>query len=183
QIDDSAYLPIEDKSMGSDEWKLKEIQSIKSDSATLKDTDYNKLASGTNAQMSSAIDFLSSHNPSWSGYREAYDEFYTKDKRASIPISYIVKTSKSTLNKVLPSYRKSFAKNLANSLWEQDIYVTSSGSQNTILNFTGGIFASNKNIADMQTIMESDARHFGFKQIQYRWYKGANEYTFYDLKQ
>lgn len=183
QIDTSREesLSREDKNIGTEEWKLTEIQSIKSDSTTLRNTDYIKLSNGTNSEMSSAIDFLSSHNPSWKGYRKTYNEFYTKDKRASIPISYIVKTSKLTLNKILPSYRKSFAKNLANTLWEQDIYVTSSGAQNTILNFTGGIFAANQNIADMQSIIETDARHFGFKQVQYRWYKGASEFTYYNL--
>lgn len=81
----------------------------------------------------------------------------------------------------MPSYRKSFAKNLATSLWEQDIYVTASGNQNTILNITGGIFAANQNIADMQTMVQSDATNFGFKQVRYRWYKGADEYTSYTL--
>lgn len=181
---DNSTVSVEESivpEMGSEEWKLSEIESLKSDSMSIRDTDYKDIAKGTNKEMTYAIDFLSSHSPTWRGYREAYRDFYTKDKRASIPIDYIVKNSKIKLNQVLPSYRKRFAENLAKSLWEQDIYVTTSGAQNTTLNITGGIFAANKNISDMQSIIQLDAKNFGFKQVRYRWYKGADEFTYYDL--
>lgn len=178
---DNDYVSVPELELGSDEWKLNEIEQIRNDSATLRDVDYIKIAEKANSNMSDAIDFLSSNSPSWHGFREAYADFYTKDKRASVPIDYIIKTSRSKLNQVLPLYRKAFANNLANALWEKDIYVTSSGSLNTVLNLTGGIFAANANISDMQKMLNEDVRHFGFKQVRYRWYKGAEEYTSYTI--
>lgn len=172
---------IPESSLGSDEWKSEEIKKIQSDSTYLRDTDFASYANETNAIMSVAIGFLSSQTP-WRGYVGSYSDFYTNDKRASVPIKYIEKNAAIQLKKVLPSYRKAFAKNLANALWEQDIYVTASGDGNNILNMTGGIFAANQNISDMQNIIKDDANNFRFKHVRYRWYKGADEYTQYSFK-
>lgn len=57
KTDEVQYLSFEDKNIGSDEWKLEEIKSIKADSATIHDVDYKDVANGTNQRMSNAIDF------------------------------------------------------------------------------------------------------------------------------
>ena len=83
--------------------------------------------------------------------------------------------------KEFPVLRKNYAKVAAEKLWASDIYMTTSGSNNTIVNLTGGLFAANKNIAETQKTLLDILTQFRFKEIRYRWYKGADEFTYYKL--
>jgi hypothetical protein len=78
--------------------------------------------------------------------------------------------------------RKSYAEAAAEKLWESNIYITVSGNNNSIINLTGGLFASNKNIADTQQTLQDILSEFRFKEVRYRWYKGADEFTYYKLE-
>lgn len=80
-----------------------------------------------------------------------------------------------------PKYRKAYSNIMANKVWENDVYVTASGSNNTIFNLSGGIFAANKNIKDMQESIYDILYSLRFKQSRYRWYKGADEFTYYTI--
>ena len=163
---------------GSAEWKEEQIALLKKDSSEIANTDYKSLSLQSNAVMSDAIDYLQLQKI-WGGWVEAQKEFYENDKRANIPLKFIRNKATQTLKRVMPSYRKAFANNLGKAVWENDIYVSASGNQNTILNITGGAFAANKNIAEFQNTINRDVLHFGFIEIRYRWYKGAEEYTSY----
>jgi hypothetical protein len=84
--------------------------------------------------------------------------------------------------KEFPVLRKNYAKVAAEKLWESDIYMTTSGSNNTIVNLSGGLFAANKNIAETQKTLQDILTQFRFKEIRYRWYKEADEFTYYKLE-
>lgn len=83
--------------------------------------------------------------------------------------------------KEFPIMRKEYAKVVGNKLWENDIEVSSSGTGRKYINFTGGLFAANKNKKDFQTELQEILTMFRFKQSRYRWYKGADEYTYYTI--
>lgn len=81
-----------------------------------------------------------------------------------------------------PKLRKEYAQWLHNKTWEHDVDVAVTGKGNTILKLTGYHFAANRNIKEMQEILGVTPLEFRFKQIQYRWYSGADEYQYYDIK-
>lgn len=80
-----------------------------------------------------------------------------------------------------PVLRKEYAKVVAKLMWEHDIDVFSSGKNNNYLNFTGGLFAANKNKQDFQEQLKDAPKMFRFNQTRYRWYKGEDEYTYYTI--
>jgi hypothetical protein len=83
--------------------------------------------------------------------------------------------------KEFPLLRKEYAKITNNLMWEHDIEVYVSGDKNKYINFTGGIFAANKNKKEFQNEIHEVLKKFRFTQSRYRWYKGANEYTYYTI--
>lgn len=78
-----------------------------------------------------------------------------------------------------PKLRQEYAIVVSKLMWEHDIDVTASGRGYNYLNFTGGLFAANKNKKDFQEQLKDASSMFRFKQTHYRWYKGDNEYTYY----
>ena len=83
--------------------------------------------------------------------------------------------------KEFPILRKEYSKIVAAKLWENDIELSVSGSGNKHINFSGGIFAANKNKQEFQKQINEVITMFRFNQSRYRWYKGANEYTYYTM--
>jgi hypothetical protein len=84
--------------------------------------------------------------------------------------------------KDFPGLRKRYVEVIASKLWENDIDVTVSGKRNEYINFTAGMFATNKNIKDVQGTLSSILQQFRFKQARYRWYKGDDDYTLFTLE-
>lgn len=91
------------------------------------------------------------------------------------------KVSKSQV-KNFPKLRLAYYKLIKEKLWVNDIDVNVGGAKNTTLQFTAGIFAANKNIQETQNTLSEMFSNLRFKQIQYRWYKGDDEYTYYNIK-
>lgn len=83
--------------------------------------------------------------------------------------------------KNFPKFRKAYYQFLKEKLWENDVYVDLSGAGNTVIKFTGGFFAKNKNIKETQEMLHEMLRMLRFKQTQYRWYKGQDEYTYFTI--
>lgn len=84
--------------------------------------------------------------------------------------------------KEFPKMREEYGKAMAQKLWESNIYVSTEGITDGIINLTGGLFANNKNIAETQKTLHDVLNQFRFKQVRYRWYKGADEFTYYKLE-
>ncbi|MCI3937551.1 hypothetical protein MQX03_10080 [Chryseobacterium aahli] len=84
--------------------------------------------------------------------------------------------------KVFPKLRLIYYRIIKEKLWENDIEVKIIGSTNRTLQFTGGLFAANKNIQDTQSALHEVLSFLRFKQIQYKWYSGDDEYTYYNIE-
>lgn len=83
--------------------------------------------------------------------------------------------------KEFPILRKEYAKLAKDLMWEHNIDVTISGNNNTVLTFTGATFANNMNIKETQNTINKVMLEFRFKKVQYKWYKGADEFTYYTV--
>lgn len=84
--------------------------------------------------------------------------------------------------KNFPRIRNAYYKIAKNQLWERDIDVTLGGTNNTTLKLSGGYFAANANIKGTQESLQEILKSLRFKQTQYRWYKGQDEYTYYKIE-
>ncbi|WP_210149380.1 hypothetical protein [Chryseobacterium scophthalmum] len=84
--------------------------------------------------------------------------------------------------KDFPKLRLAYNNILKEKLWENDVDVKIGGSKNTILSLTAGYFASNKNIKTTQETLHEMLTNLRFKQVNYRWYKGEDEYTYYKIE-
>lgn len=93
----------------------------------------------------------------------------------------IEQSLKSLQLREFPKIRANYAKILKNKLWEENIKVQCFGPRKTTLQFTGGIFASNKNKKDFQTTLSQTFRDFRFKRVNYKWYEYDDEYTYYTI--
>jgi hypothetical protein len=83
--------------------------------------------------------------------------------------------------KNFPKLRLAYYKFIKNTLWEHDVEVSLSGNGNTNIKFTGAYFAANKNIKTTQEALSEMLKSLRFKQTQYRWYSGQDEYTYYTI--
>lgn len=83
--------------------------------------------------------------------------------------------------RVLPGLRLAFRKRADEMLWEHDVDVSVSGNGNTIVTFTGAMFAANANIKAVQTQLDDVAERLRFRQTRFRWYKEADEYTYFEI--
>ena len=84
--------------------------------------------------------------------------------------------------KYMPLLRKRWAEAADKALWENDIDVRAFGAGNRILEFVGGTFALNANIKESHTSIREDLGLLRFNQVNYKWYSGDDEYTYFTLK-
>lgn len=81
----------------------------------------------------------------------------------------------------LPMLRKAYGDILKKKLWTEDIEVHTKGSSHSTIEFTGGLFASNKNIQATQETLREMFTLLRFRRVNYKWYKYDDEYTYYSL--
>lgn len=81
-----------------------------------------------------------------------------------------------------PRMRAAWGRILANALWEHDVRVSTGGEANRTLRLTSVLFASNGNIAEIQRTVHDPLDLLRFKRVEYRWYRGADEYTYYRVE-
>lgn len=84
-------------------------------------------------------------------------------------------------SKRMPALRKQYAIFVDRKIWEVDLDCTVSGKANTVLNFTGYHFASNKNIQTTMESVKETVEKLRFKKVTFRWYEGADRFTYYNL--
>lgn len=80
-----------------------------------------------------------------------------------------------------PILRKNLGKDLSEVMWEQNVTVTTGGGKSEIITFTGGSYANNKNIKDSYESIKEVLTLMRFKTANFKWYKGADEYTYYTI--
>ena len=83
--------------------------------------------------------------------------------------------------KTLPGLRQAYAKETGKLMWEHDVEVWTSGKGNHNLEFSGGMFATNTNIKQSFETISDLAQQLRYKQVRFRWYRQASEYTHYKL--
>ncbi len=100
-------------------------------------------------------------------------------------LSQVINQLKALQIKGFPVLRENYANILSKILWEDDIYVSASGHKNEILNLTGDIFVTNKNIKKYQDVLnevgDSPVITLRFKKVTYSWYKGQPDKTVFDI--
>jgi hypothetical protein len=82
--------------------------------------------------------------------------------------------------KEFPKLRAAYKKVIHQKLWEENVETGIFGGRNTTIQFTGGIFASNKNKQQMQETLNEILSMLRFKRVNYKWYE-YDEVTYYDL--
>ena len=153
--------------------------SIQKDSAYLSAYDYKGKATEDIPTMRASITFLK--RIADGEYRSNNSKVVDRFPKVVETFNDMEKEAEKILKEAMPLYRKQFTQIMKNRLWEENIDVKVSGNSNTILWFTGGIFASNKQIKLFQEQIVSEVRTFGFKRTCYKWIKHDSEYTYYDL--
>ncbi len=88
----------------------------------------------------------------------------------------------SVQKRAFPSLRDAYGPAVRKALWEHDISARTIGEGYKTIEFVGGIFAANRNIKEFQQNISEVLHQLRFKQSRYKWYKGASEYTYYDIK-
>ena len=115
-------------------------------------------------------------------YKIGYELDKIKRYKGKPEIDKEIAALEKKLDKLYPAMYSTLRKNYINSqrrnLWENDIDVNGSG---TTITFTAGMFAANKNISSFHDMVGPALRLLKFKQVRYKWYKGDDEYTYYDL--
>jgi hypothetical protein len=82
----------------------------------------------------------------------------------------------------LPLLRANWAKVVGEAMWEHDMTVTTGGEGSRTLRMTAGMFASNSNIKQTQEALHDQLHLLRFKRAEYRWYRGADDYQYYQLE-
>jgi hypothetical protein len=81
----------------------------------------------------------------------------------------------------LPRMRAAWVKLVRDAMWEHNMDVRAGGETGRTLRLTSAIFASNSNIKQVQETVREQAMLLRFRRIEYRWYKGADEYTYFTM--
>lgn len=81
-----------------------------------------------------------------------------------------------------PKMRKAYAEIAADKGWIENIKVSVSGDLNQNITFVSGVFANNKNIAELHSQLESTLTGLRFDRVNYKWIPSASEWSYYDLK-
>lgn len=73
--------------------------------------------------------------------------------------------------KYFPIYRRIYANDIKEKLWENDISVHFEGKT---IRFVGSIFVNNKNKKDVQETVELKLKNLRFKYVIYQWHEGSS---------
>ena len=83
--------------------------------------------------------------------------------------------------KDFPWLRKNYVSVSHDRLWEENVDVNGFGDRNEYIEFTGGAFADHAVIKASQEALNDMLVKLRFKQVDYKWYSGADDYTTYHL--
>lgn len=84
--------------------------------------------------------------------------------------------------KALPVLRNAYGPIMREELWVHDASARTFGNRFSTVEFVSVLFAANRNIKQFQETVGDTLHMLRFKQVQYKWFKGASEYTYYDME-
>lgn len=109
-------------------------------------------------------------------------ETYNLDKQQSALLNKFKTKISSVQTRSFPKLRDSYGPAIRQSLWEHDLSAKTFGKGFRTLELVGGAFAANRNIKQFQETISSVVHQLRFKRVNYKWYKGASEFDYYDVK-
>ena len=107
-----------------------------------------------------------------------YEGKNSDDPEIQILAQQLINKVSKIQSKEFPRLRKEYAKTASKLMWENDIEVTSNGTGNKYVNFTGVIFAANKNKQEFHNEINDVLKKFRFNQARYKWFDQASEYSY-----
>ncbi len=110
-----------------------------------------------------------------------YKTQYPNNKEIQTLVAQLETTVKNKQIDLFPNLRKNYGKIVGNSLWENNIDVTTYGTGNSTIEFTGYIFASNKNISDSYKEMVDMLKLLRFDRANFK-FTDYGEYTYYTIE-
>ncbi len=84
--------------------------------------------------------------------------------------------------KAFPELRRAWVVAMDAAMWESNIEVDAEGRTASVVRFTGGVFASNKAVADAHESISDHVRRLRFKKVKYLWIPSASEYQLYTIE-
>jgi hypothetical protein len=84
--------------------------------------------------------------------------------------------------KEFPLMRKEYVGIIGKVIWENNVEVTVSGAGNKTIEFTGALFANNKNVTEAEQAIRDALKLFRFTRANYKWFKYDDEYTYYKIE-
>jgi hypothetical protein len=82
----------------------------------------------------------------------------------------------------LPELRNRYGPAVARRVWRDNMEVRTIGGGYRTIEFVWGGFANNANIEDFYLAARENLQALRFRRAQYRWYRGADRYTYYTLE-
>jgi hypothetical protein len=81
-----------------------------------------------------------------------------------------------------PRMRAAWAEKMRTAMWEHDVSFTTGGTASRTIRLSASIFASNANIQQVQQGISEQLTLLRFRRVEYRWYRGADDYQYYTLQ-
>ncbi len=116
----------------------------------------------------------------WAMIAEEGDKFTLNNEETALLKKFKSKVS-AVQSIALPKLRDAYGPAVRKALWEHDLSAKTFGAGFRTIEFVGGAFAANRNIKEFQTNLSDVLHQLRFKQSRYKWYKEADEYTYYDI--
>lgn len=116
----------------------------------------------------------------WALIAEEGEDFSLNAEEASLLDKFKSEASSAQV-KALPKLRDAYGPAARKTLWEHDISARTVGSGFRTIAFVGGAFAANKNIKEFQSSLSETLHQLRFNKSTYKWYKEADEFTYFDL--
>jgi hypothetical protein len=118
----------------------------------------------------------------WAQIIEDGEALGLQGKSAALLEDFARAASRTQAN-ALPKMRRAFAKlSTRETLWERDMSARSFGNRFGVIEFVGAAFAANRNIKAFNQEIWETLEILRFAKVQYKWFKQADEYTYWPIK-
>ncbi len=133
----------------------------------------------TREQLNVKAIILESGRDEIEGNLKLYEK--TKNETLNKKIKIYQHELKKVQIRVYPKLRDAMGPALSNVMWESDVEVHTIGKGFKTLDITGWMFASNKPKKKAMENLTPTLHKFRFKRVNFKWRKGQDEYTYFDI--